>query len=102
MKAPEEDEITDIEDRACWMKMMSARIVKAGDFEYTGETVDRYETEVEVTVKKVKHVYYVYLCKVCGQRVICRTPRKKNKKQIRSKCTGINTVTVKRNELINE
>jgi transcription elongation factor Elf1 len=79
MKAPEEDEITDIEDHLLDEDDVCPDC-KNGDFEYTGETVDRYETEVEVTVKKVKHVYYVYLCKVCGQRVICRTPPEKRTK----------------------
>ena len=53
---------------------------KNDDFEFTGETEDRYETEVEVKVKKVKHKFYVYRCTECGQIVICRTqPEKRTK-----------------------
>ena len=44
-------------------------------------TADRYETEVEVKVKKVKHLYYVYECTVCGQKVIYRTPPEKRTKR---------------------
>ena len=35
-------------------------------YEYTGETADKYVYDVEVKVKKIKHVYYIYRCSCCG------------------------------------
>ncbi|MCQ2053580.1 MAG: transposase, partial [archaeon] len=79
MAVPEEDEITDTEEHLLEEDDVCPKC-KNEDFEFTGETVDRYETEVEVKVKKVKHVFYVYVCNVCGQKVICRTPPEKRTK----------------------
>ena len=79
MKPPLEEEITDTtehfltEDDCC-------PDCKKDDFEYTGRTVKRYESEVEVKVKKIEHLYYVYQCKNCGTEVISRTsPEKRTK-----------------------
>ena len=79
MAVPKENEITDTEEHLLDENDVCPNC-KGEDFKYTGETVDRYETEVEVKVKKVKHLYYVYECTVCGQKVICRTPPEKRTK----------------------
>ena len=79
MTAPEEDEITDTEEHLLDENDVCPKC-KNEDFEFTGETVDRYETEVEIKVKKVKHLFYVYVCRMCGQKVICRTPPEKRTK----------------------
>lgn len=79
MAVPEEDEITDIADHLLDENDVCPDC-KNDDFEFTGETEDRYETEVEVKVKKVKHKFYVYRCTECGQIVICRTPPEKRTK----------------------
>ena len=36
-------------------------------YEYTGETDDKYVYDVEVKVKKIRHIYYIYRCSCCGQ-----------------------------------
>lgn len=55
MAVPKENEITDTEEHLLDENDVCPNC-KGEDFKYAGETVDRYETEVEVNVKKVKHL----------------------------------------------
>ena len=51
MAVPKENEITDTEEHLLDENDVCPNC-KGEDFKYTGETVDRYETEVEVKAKK--------------------------------------------------
>lgn len=63
---PNDDEVND----TCEHKLEAGDVCcKCGStaYEYTGETDDKYVYDVEVNVKKTKHIYYIYRCSCCGQ-----------------------------------
>ncbi len=66
LEKPDESDITDViehgpeEDGSLCPRCGGGRLVPTGGYEV------KYEYDVEVTVKKIKHVFYYYQCLDCG------------------------------------
>lgn len=63
---PADDEVTHIEEHKLGDDDICCSCGSA-EYEYTGETDDKYVYDVEVEVKKIRHIYYIYRCTCCGQ-----------------------------------
>lgn len=71
LKKPSPDEITDevehpVKDEECCPTCGSDDLV------YTGEYEERYEIDIEVNVKKMRHKFFLYQCGDCGEIVRTR------------------------------
>ena len=74
LPAPNDDEITD--EREYKDEGEDFLCPSCGSDKYvpTGEYEDRYEFDIEITVKKVRHRFYFYGCNECGEIFALRCP----------------------------
>lgn len=66
LETPDENEVTAVEEHTLGEDDACCNC-KNSDFVYTGESNNKYVYDVEIKVKKIKHVYYIYRCQTCGQ-----------------------------------
>ena len=64
---PDESEITDMKEYCLDEEGFVCSVCGGNRLIPTGMTRDKYEYDVEVIVKKIKHTYYEYQCLDCGQ-----------------------------------
>lgn len=66
LKTPDETEITDVEEHRADEEGFVCPECQGSNFMPTGDYEVKYEYDVEIKVKKIKHVFYYYLCLDCG------------------------------------
>jgi len=66
LEKPDESEITDIIEHGAGEEDFLCPRCDSGNFVPTGGYDVRYEYDVEITVKKKKHIFYYYQCLDCG------------------------------------
>ncbi len=66
LEKPDESEITDIIEHGAGEEDFLCPRCDSGNFVPTGGYDVRYEYDVEITVKKKKHIFYYYQCPDCG------------------------------------
>ena len=64
---PEESEITDIVTHEHDIENYCCPTCGAECYTCTGETETKYEYEIVIDVKKIKHIFYYYRCLECGE-----------------------------------
>ena len=66
LEAPDESEITDIVEHISDSDEYVCPRCGGDNYVPTGESEVKYEYDVEIRVKKIKHIFYVYRCLECG------------------------------------
>ena len=66
LAAPADEELTSVVEHGAEGEDFLCPRCGGGNYVPTGESEVKYEYDVEVTVKKVKHVFYYYRCLDCG------------------------------------
>lgn len=74
LEIPDEADITDVIEHGSTGDDFLCPHCDGNDFFTTGEYESKYEYDVEIVVKKKKHIYYFYQCNDCGTVFSSRYP----------------------------
>lgn len=74
LEIPDEADITDVIEHGSTGEDFLCPHCDGNDFFTTGEYESKYEYDVEIVVKKKKHIYYFYQCNDCGTVFSSRYP----------------------------
>lgn len=66
LEKPDEEDVTDVVDHRPGEEGFVCPDCESDDFTATGTYEEKYEYDVEIRVKKIKHVFYYYRCNDCG------------------------------------
>lgn len=66
LDAPDDSEVTGIVIHGADAEGFLCPVCNGDDYVPTGESEVKFEYDVEITVKKIKHIFYYYKCLDCG------------------------------------
>lgn len=66
LERPDESEVTDTVVHGGGEEGFYCPECEGEDYKATGESEEKYEYDVQITVRKIRHVFYYYKCNDCG------------------------------------